>query len=146
MAALEQVYSPTSYTRVGLRYKDVIRRDSLGLQGANWRDLLRPELVGELADTNICDSVEETLTQTVLRLPEFGAKVRLQHGLAIENNQQLYVSDNDLFTEKRTELPDVYATLQYFSAQAHRLFRWCISDRLHDAMGPQPLQPKISAD
>jgi uncharacterized protein (TIGR04255 family) len=142
LSALQAVYSPAFYTRTGLRYRDVIRRSKLGLQGEQWRDLLGHELSGELRDAQVADCVTEIATQTLIRLPEYDAKVRLQHGLTTEDGETCYVIDHDLFTERKTEDQNVFTTLRFFNIQAHRLFRWCITDRLHNAMGPQLLPPK----
>ena len=44
--ALIQVYSPAFFTRIGLRYIDVFRRSVLGLEEANWNELLKPFVLG----------------------------------------------------------------------------------------------------
>lgn len=138
--SLEQIYEPAFYTRIGLRYRNVIRRSSLGLENVGWQDLLRHQLAGELTAPELSEFVEQTARQTLVRLPEFTGKVQIRHGLSVERDELCYVIDNDLFTEERTERSNVIGTLEYFNAQAHKLFRWCISDRLHEAMGPQPLE------
>ncbi|MBE3087684.1 MAG: TIGR04255 family protein, partial [Chloroflexi bacterium] len=137
--ALQQVYAPAFYSRIGLRYRNAIRRGTLGLEGQPWPELLRRELAGELAATEISQHVEKTDSRTLVRLPEFQSKVYIQHGLSSEQGEEQYTIDNDFFTLQRSEFSNVLGTLQYFNAQAHRLFRWCISDRLHEAMGPQPI-------
>jgi uncharacterized protein (TIGR04255 family) len=146
LGALQAVYAPVAYTRTGLRYRDVIHPSKLGLQGAEWRDLLGHELAGELRDAKVGPHVLENTTQTLIQLPEYDAKVRLQHGLATEDGESCYVIDHDLFTERKTEHQHVFATLRFFNIQAHRLFRWCITDRLHNAMGPQLLPPRDGAE
>jgi hypothetical protein len=45
--------------------------------------------------------------------------------------------DADFFTEERLERENARARLNEFNREAGRLFRWSISDRLHDAMGPK---------
>lgn len=137
--ALEEVYEPAFYSRIGLRYRDVIRRSALGLQAQGWEDLLRHDLAGEVIAPEISAFIEKTSCQTLVRLPNFDSRVQIRHGLSEEQGEPCYVIDSDFFTQNRTERSDVFATLQYFNTQAHRLFRWCISDRLHDAMGPQLL-------
>jgi uncharacterized protein (TIGR04255 family) len=66
LAALQDVYTPVAYTRTGLRYRDVIRRSMLGLQGVPWRELLGHELAGELRDEQVGAAVRETATQTLI--------------------------------------------------------------------------------
>lgn len=143
LTALRDVYAPVAYTRTGLRYRDVIRRSKLGLQNVPWRELLGHELAGELRDEKVGAAVRETATQTLIELSQYDAKVRLQHGLVVENGEPCYFIDHDLFTERRTEHQDIYATLRFFNIEALKLFRWCIRDRVHDAMGPQLLPPKL---
>src|SRR5438552_1142604 len=43
--ALAAVYNPAFITRIGLRYKDVVNRRKLGLNGANWDALICKPLV-----------------------------------------------------------------------------------------------------
>lgn len=138
--ALHTEYSPALYTRIGLRYRNLIKRSELNLGEAAWGELLRHHLAGELVDTEVEASVESAARYTVFRLPQFGAKVGMRHGLVLDGNEMCYGLDNDFYIESNTECGNAVDVLQFFSKQAHRLFRWCISDRLHDAMGPRPLE------
>lgn len=79
--AYKAVYSPPFYLRVGLRYQDIISRSTLGLKRVSWSELLNPAIAGELNDLNLAQDVTERLTVTLLRLPEYHALVRIQHGL-----------------------------------------------------------------
>jgi uncharacterized protein (TIGR04255 family) len=137
--ALEQVYEPAFYSRIGLRYRDVIRRSALGLETQGWQELLRHHLAGEVIAPEVSAFIEKTTCQTLIRLQNFDSRVQIRHGLLESQGESCYVIDSDFFTQNRTERSDVFATLQYFNTQAHRLFRWCISERLHEAMGPQPI-------
>lgn len=139
---LQGIYRPAFYTRVGLRYKDVIRPSRLGLQGVPWSELLSPFVAGELA-TEIAANVKEMAHIGLIALAERG-NVRLRHGLLKpdESGEQPYTIDADFFTTERTELQDAIQRLDYFNQQAARLFRWCISPRLHEAMGPRAIEPR----
>jgi uncharacterized protein (TIGR04255 family) len=139
LLALEQEYKPAMFTRIGLRYRNVIRRSVLGLTDTPWRELLKEPLTGELSSPDIRDSIESATRKTLVRLPGYGGKVHIRHGLLNEQDEVAYVIDNDFFTENKTESANAFTVLQYFTAQANRLFQWCISPRLHQAMGPQPL-------
>lgn len=143
--ALQAVYSPPFYLRVGLRYQDIISRSALGLKRVSWSELLNPAIAGELNDPNLAQDVTERLTVTLLRLPEYHALVRIQHGLvgyqreANESRETCYLIDCDFFTEKQTEVQDVYRVLGYLNRQAGHLFRWSISETLHRALQPEPV-------
>jgi len=139
LQALEEIYKPAFYSRAGLRYRNVIRRSRLGLASNGWQDLLRNQLAGELAAPEIADVIEKANRQTLIKLPAFDSRVQVRHGLSLDNDETCYVIDNDFFAEHKTESSDVIGTLEYFNVQAHRLFRWFITDRLHEAMRPQPI-------
>src|SRR6185436_18142522 len=48
VAAMIEIYQPVFYERIGLRYKDVIVRSTLGLANHPWVELLQPHIAGEL--------------------------------------------------------------------------------------------------
>lgn len=131
-------YGPAFFTRIGLRYRDVIRRSSLNLRDVNWRDLLQPHIAGELS-TEVADDVLQCANQSLIRFePE--SQVLINHGLvANQENEICYLIDSDFSTEQKTEINDVNQRLDDYNRQAGRLFRWCITDRLHESMGPRAL-------
>jgi uncharacterized protein (TIGR04255 family) len=137
----ERIFRPAFYTRVGLRYRDVIRRPALAVNTLSWSQLLQPHIAGELS-TEIAPNVKELLHVSLIALSEHG-NVRLRHGLSEPNegSEPSYTIDADFFSVDRTELTDVNDRLDYFNREAARLFRWCIDDRLHAAMGPRPIEP-----
>jgi uncharacterized protein (TIGR04255 family) len=71
--ALERAYSPGVFTRLGLHYRDVIRRSLLGLSDVPWGELLQPWIAGPLgpdAESGAgSDAVRSYQTESVLRLP-----------------------------------------------------------------------------
>ena len=44
--ALEELYRPSFYSRVGLRYRDLICRSKVDLSGVKWDELLQPWITG----------------------------------------------------------------------------------------------------
>lgn len=138
--SFRSLYHPARYVRVGLRYRDVIVRSTLGLSDRRWRDLISPAILGELGDPTICDRVLATQRLTTLELTSTKGQVNIRHGLAEYEGEQCYVIDSDFFTEERKDSNECFATLDIFNRLAGNLFRWAISKELHDAMGPQPLE------
>jgi uncharacterized protein (TIGR04255 family) len=138
IGCLVREYDPPYLIRVGLRYRDVVRKSRLGLNGARWSDLLNSEVAAEFHST-VAASIEHAYKQLVLKLPREGAHVVINHGLVDINGESCYFFDSDFATTQRTEINDAIGILDYFNRQSGRLFRWCIADRLHDAMGPRPL-------
>lgn len=138
--ALQGVYRPAFYTRLGLRYRDVICRAQLGLDGVPWSALLNTYISGELA-SDVAASIRKASREALIELAEYQGKVLLKHGLTdptAGSKEPNYLIDADFFTAHRTELNDVDTRLDYFNHQAGRLFRWCITEQLHESMGPQP--------
>lgn len=142
LSVLMEIYAPPFFTRVGLRYRDVIRRSRLGLDGVDWDKLLDPGFAGEF-HSQIASAIEDVSSQLVLRLQGELARVLIQHGLFRVDNEVCYIIDSDFFSTIRMEMKDARAILDYFNRQSARLFRGCVADRLHRAMEPQPL-PHVS--
>jgi uncharacterized protein (TIGR04255 family) len=134
---LSAIYRPAFCTRTGLRYRNVIRRSGWGLDQYRWAELLMPHLVGPLSAPAVGDAVLQLAGDVVIDLAEPG-RVRMQHGLLPGKTpaDTAYYVDADFSTDERLEVDRAIERLDYFNRQAGRLFRWCIRDRLHDAMGP----------
>lgn len=144
--ALEEVYEPSFYQRIGLRYRDVINREALGLEDTGWDELLEPALIGLLGPEFLRGQIDQVYTQSSIRLTEGvpDAAVTLRHGLAEfeeENgeNTEVYLIDADFFTTSKAEGNDVVEILDTFNRVAGNLFRWAISDQLREALDPVPV-------
>jgi uncharacterized protein (TIGR04255 family) len=145
MKALIDVYGPAFFTRVGLRYQDLIRRSALNAQDASWRDLVKPHIAGVLVVPEVAGAVAEAFSQVLIRFPHFKGKVRVNFGIVQvrDTNEDGFLIDQDLNTEERTNIGDVDNILSYFNRQSGRLFRWCIQDKLHMAMEPVPVDAAV---
>lgn len=146
LQTLKDVYSPSYVSRVGLRYRDLIRRHTLGLETVAWSELLKPHIAGVLASAAVEQEVTQSVSEIVLGLESHDGVVHIQHGMVNAKNQSkeeviAYLIDSDFFTEKKTEVSDVITVLDYFNRQAGNLFKWCITERLHTAMEPRPVPP-----
>lgn len=142
---LEQTYKPIFYSRVGLRYQDVIDREALGLGDTPWHDLVNVKLLGELGVEEIRESVQKISTVSLLSIDSVaGGAVRIRHGLKAETeseeNNTVYVFDADFFTHERSSRNDVEQTLAEFNRLSGNLWRWAITQRLHDALEPETIQ------
>ena len=141
-AALRETYAPAFFTRLGLRYRNVISRDRLGLAGAEWSDLLQPHIVAELGDVAVSSQIAVTETASILRtLDVLGGQVRLLHGLVKdeETGEQCYAIDCDFSITEGKGINEPFETLDKFHRLAGRLFRWAITDVLHTAMEPEAI-------
>lgn len=139
--SLLEIYRPAFFSRIGLRYRNVISRSSLGLADTDWSELLNPRILGELSEPFLSPRIKNSGHEVVVDLDE-NARVRIRHGMARkrEGSEILYLIDADYFTEKRTEVNDAINTLDRFNRESGRLFRWCITNRLHEAMVPHTVE------
>ena len=139
LTALTRTYSPAHFSRIGLRYRDVIRRSALGLDDVSWTELLRPQILGVLIDSQISESMQNLESVYQIALSDRESAVRVFTRLARDRNSNeiCYMIDSDFFKARKTLTDDVIGKLDYFNAHAFRLFRWCITERLHQSMEPQ---------
>jgi uncharacterized protein (TIGR04255 family) len=139
LEALGSTYRPAHFSRVGLRYRDLICRSALGLDDVPWSDLLEPHIAGEFTSEDIASDITLAARQLLFRLSEVRGQVRLQHGIATKDgsDEPCFLIDADYFSTELTEVTDVWGLLEGLHSQAGRLFRWCIRDRLHVALDPR---------
>lgn len=142
--AFRLVYEPAFYTRIGLRYRDVIDREELELSKNPWRDLLNSSLIGTLgADGFSEEEIGEVQSQILLRLQEVpGGVVRIQHGLnkLPDTQESVYLIDSDFYLDRQRSNPDhAFETLGKFNRLGGRLFRWAITPELRRALGPSSI-------
>ena len=138
---LIKLYSPIHFTRVGLRYQNVIRRSRLGLEGVSWSELLSEHIAGIYAAPDFDrERIQGTRSVAEIQLNDDCGIVRLNYG-TVQNSSSAevgYLLDSDFFVENigTGDKDHVITRLAQFNQKAARLFRWCISEQLHAAMGP----------
>lgn len=154
LAALQSVaapflkqYSPGHCSRIGLRYRDIIDREPLALEGSRWKDLLSPFVVGLLAADSFFadngrpdDCIDAFSSQCVLRLDD--CDLLLQTALLgqPQSSKKAFLVDADFYKEQ-LQVParegDIAKFLDALHGSAGPLFRHCITDTLHNALKPQ---------
>lgn len=146
---LEKTYEIRNFSRIGLRYRDLIVRSSVGLEGKPWTTFLRPEILGEIASDSFAQAVKQANRQLILELDYPNALVRLAHGLIEAQDdagavESCYLIDADFYTETVRERAGAENILDYFNQEAGRLFRWCITPTLSAAMGSSGSELDVS--
>jgi uncharacterized protein (TIGR04255 family) len=143
LRAFHDIYSPVFYTRIGLRYQDVIRRSVLGLGQTGWAELLQPWIVGALDSPASEGDIEAMRTTILMKLSDDRGRLQVNHGLGVDDatKEQCYVIDADFFGDKRMEHNHATEYLNFLNSQSRLFFRWCIKEKLRQAMQPQPIGP-----
>ncbi|TYQ23683.1 TIGR04255 family protein [Pseudanabaena sp. UWO310] len=141
----EKIYKPSFYSRIGLRYKDLIVRSDLELAEVDWSYLIPQYIAPELHSLEIASSVRESSKILVMETED--GDITLRHGLVNARDEELnieelaYLLDADFYKEGKIGKGDyVWELLDCYNKSARNLFRWCITDRLHTAMEPIPFK------
>lgn len=140
VAALCSIYKPAYFSRVGLRYVDIIRRSALGLNSDEpWSELLKPHVLGLLSSSSaIAKDIRAFETTCEVLLEDQRSLVRVATALAEEQNtkEECFMIDSDFYNAENTDTAKVNEKLNYFHIRASRLIQWLITEKLHRAMEP----------
>lgn len=139
LKALNEVYKPSYFTRIGLRYINVIKPTILGMKNVKWNDLLKPHVLGMLVENCMHDRVKSVEAKYEILLEDNSSIAKIILMLIKEKDESSFVIDTDLFNETRAEIDEIDEKLNYLHDRAYRLIRWCITKRLHEALEPTPL-------
>ena len=145
MGALIDIYRPTYFSRLGLRYINAIQRRSLNLENRSWSELIKPSILGELALPQFEKNLETAGFQVRVKIPDGNGSFILRSGVrqVVQQGQASpelsFMLDFESLKEQRTEVKDAEHLLTGFHELAGRAFRWCIADPLRGALQPQPV-------
>ena len=132
-------YDPSFYTRLGLRYIDILDRDDYGLDETPWLELFNKSFIGMLGNVDLSKEVKEFQVETLFTIPDVDrGLVKIRHGLTDHQSgdQQVYLIDADFHTDTRSSPENAFAILDRFNEWGGHFFRWAISDKLRDALQP----------
>lgn len=139
--AFFNIYTPSFFTRIGLRYIDIFTRSLLGLADSPWEELLEESFIGILSsplgeDVMNCESVYE------IKLEDHRSSLRLKTGFVqnMKLQEQCYLVDSDFFTMGITKMDNHQDVLKFLHDQSTRLIQFIITDKLHEALKPTKIQ------
>jgi len=141
LKALIDIYKPSAFSRVGLRYIDIIRRSELKLGDAPWSELLKSHVLWLLSSSDVNKNIRSFQARCEIELDDEISIARVMVGLVDgqESDEECFMIDTDFLTTKKTAIVDVDSKLDYFHIQGSRLIQWLITERLHKAMEPEEL-------
>lgn len=149
LASFIKMYEPSSFTRVGLRYINAIRRKALDLEEYGYRDLIQPAYLGLMAEEDVQEGafLKNELAAT-LAMPG-GARANIKSGPGMlrfvdpahpkADPEKVFMLDLDLYMEGNTPIQHAVPALHVVHGNAGSLFRGAITQTLHDAMEPEEL-------
>lgn len=142
---------PVRTTRVGLRYKDIIERDSLGLGTVPWHRLIAPFLLGPMACKSLCDdqfesdehSYDNFVSQSTIQLDDCALLLQSILLKSTTDDRRAFLIDSDFYFEGHLPEPlyrdseELIRVLTTLHDNAGSLFRRSITEELHVALGPK---------
>lgn len=138
--ALIAEYNPPFFTRIGLRYVDIIDRNELQLQNCEWANLLQPHIIGLYA-TDIQANIRHFENIQELILSDGTSRVRILSSIVknISNSEECFSIDSDFYYPNRCNLIEIKDKLDYLHSRSTNLLQWIITEKLHNAMEPKSI-------
>ena len=69
-SALQRIYTPPFFIRLGLRYRNLIRKSTLGLQQVGWNELLKEWVAGAYSSTEVATDILHSVHQLKINLQD----------------------------------------------------------------------------
>lgn len=142
--ALESLNLVLPIKRIGLRYKDVIQRSKLAIEGESiqWGELLKSSLVSILEEEELAKTkIIGTQSNFTLVLDSIGknAKMNVSCGIVhhAQTREQCFMIDSDYFIEGIFDYDSASDFLHRANVKARDFFQWCITDKLYEALKPE---------
>jgi uncharacterized protein (TIGR04255 family) len=137
------IYKLRAWNRIGLRYRDVIDPIILGIEDPNWAELVTPAVAGMLA-SGLIEDPKSLVAASSAHWAHGDVKVILQTSV-VENGstgQKSFLIDYDFSNEGEfvDDWSDMASRIENLHKFAGPLFRWSISESLHNALKPQTLR------
>ena len=145
LAQFIPIYRPAYFERVGLRFINVFSRKALDLEGVPFRELFQPAYLGLLGEEDVREEGFARAGQDVECAISGGCRVKLHAGPgllqrgSVKDSEIKFILDNDVFMNDKLPVNQCAPALQTVHIQADRIFAGAITDRLHEAMEPEPL-------
>lgn len=139
--AFVSIYVPSYFTRIGLRYINIINKNNINLAEIPWSKLLSKYICGELGADFIENNIDEFLKFVRVRPPGSSLGFLLQNGIVKDetNSKNSYAIDFDFYDDNKTEINRARAVTDALHGLSGRAFRWAITDELHNALEPSPV-------
>lgn len=140
LQVLEKVYKPAFYTRVGLRYKDVIDRKRLGIPEKGWVELIKPNILGIIDKTNQT-TIKQWSVKSEYQFADSDIATKQIFYLAEKNDEDMpvMVFDCDYFKGGLIPLQDIGILTDRLHEKSSVFLRNAITEELHNVMEPQEL-------
>lgn len=133
-----EIYMPSFYERIGLRYIDAFSREKLNLEDKKWNELITQPWVGACSSTEESKIINSGLDVEYL-LDNDISRGKIHAGIGNVNNEpeKVFVIDSDFIHIHNTPIDNASEVLNYLHNNAKQFIRSAITDTLHFAMEPE---------
>lgn len=129
-------YDPGRFQKTSLRYVDIFRRESLGLEGRPWSELIHPAF-SSCYSSEIGSNIGFSVGQVAVRLGDHGYSSTIKFGsLPDTNGGELYQLDAEFICDQGIESGAILEVNDKLKRHAGRFFRWAIREELSNALEP----------
>ncbi|MDR1395132.1 MAG: TIGR04255 family protein [Deltaproteobacteria bacterium] len=136
--ALTKIYRPPFYRSVSFRVLDSICPSLLGLPEVPWDELLKPWVLGLLANPVLAPLVRDYTCSALLNIGS-ASWARVTGGLVLEPEKEdsrrfnpAFQVDTCLFFQYRQSLDEVLETFRTFYSYANEIFHSIITEKLYN--------------
>lgn len=133
----ELIYQPSFYSRIGLRYKDVITRSEIGLSDCSWTELIKPHVLGMVTQEHE-EGIKAFSSEIEYETKEANVLSR-SHIEFVHVNDQPEMSlliDCDYFTLGITKLAEMDNKSDKLHNASSLFIQTAITRKLHYALEP----------
>ena len=140
ITALEKEYPPACVLRIGLRFRNIIRKSALGVPDKEWNQLIQAKWTGDLVWAGTAGEMKATHSEVLMGLNGGNDLVCIRHGLvpiAQPVQEMGYLIDHDFFVDGQFSMSEIPGKLKNYHQSAQQYFKRWITESLHQAMKPQ---------
>lgn len=135
-------YAPKIFTRFGLRYRNLVDKNSLGLGKEPWSDLINTTSIGHLYGNLLEQPVDETKLSSCFSLSQFNFeayKLILQTAYVDNADGKGFVLDSDFFHENpiKADQLNLKKEFEVLHADTGSVFQAFIKEKLFKALEPK---------
>ena len=136
----EEIYAPRFYTRIGVRYKDVITRSKLGLDDRKWNELLQPHILG-IMTRDVEDGINSFVMESEYHNDKSNTNTKTHFELVRVNDERVtsFLIDCDYFYGENCSVQERKTISELLHEQSNSFIRNAITDELHNAMEPEDI-------
>lgn len=137
---LLEIYRPTFFERIGLRYIDAFSRNKLDIANKKWSDLIQLTWLGAMATVGE-QRIISNWTDVEYFLENGISRAKIHAGLGNLSNdpEQMFIIDSDFVHDKNVKPEEFADIVNYLHDNAGHFIRTSITDTLHQAMIPRDL-------